>query len=185
MFFLYQYDRVVKETWYDIDTQVKDDEIYYTYNRNGKVNKSKSTIGDYSTVYKYTPDGNNVAEYDLYFGGIINYTQQFTFLPPHHKDAFLATPGLSTGFPFINGGTSENKWYSTSEKDISYDEKGMNPEVTLDQDPVKSIIKFNQHNYVTATDFFDNLSQEYSHFRFVYENCGNVDGDNMNSKKSE
>ena len=179
--FGYQYDHVVKETWYDVDTQVKDDEIFYTYNRKGKVSKSKSTINDYSTVYKYTPDGSNVLEYDLYFGGIINYTQQFTFLPAHHKDPFLAAPGLSTGFPFINGGTSESKWYSTSEKDISYDEKGMNPEVTLDQDPAKTIVKFNQHDYVTATDFFDNLTQEYSHFRFVYENCGNDEGDDVNS----
>ncbi len=183
--FAYQYNRVVKETWYVVDTQVKDDEIFYTYNRSGNVIKSESTIGDYSTVYKYTPDGNNVAEFDLYFGGIINYTQQFTFISPHHKDPFLATPGLNTGFPFINGGTFESKWYSTSEKDISYDENGMNPAVTLDQDAAKSIIKFNQHNYVTATDFFDNLTQEYSHFKFVYENCGNVDGDNISSLQQQ
>lgn len=182
--FGYQYDRVVKETWYDVNTQVKVDEIFYTYNRNGKLSKSKSSIGDYSSVYKYTPDGENVAEYDLYFGGIINYTQQFTFLPPHHKDPFLATPGLSTGFPFINAGTFESKWYSTSEKDISYDENGMNPEVTMDQDPAKTTIKFNGHNYVTATDFFDNIAQEYAHFKFIYENCGNDNGDPTNSSQN-
>ena len=183
--FTYQHNRVVKETWYHVNTQVKDDEIFYTYNGNGKLGGSKSVIGDYNTVYKYTPDGDNVAQFDLYFGGKISYTQQFTFLAPHHKDPFLATPGLNTGFPFINGGTSQSKWYSVAEKDISYDENGLNPEVILDQDPAKSILRFNGHNYVTAIDFFDNLTQEYAHFRFVYENCGDVDGDKINSLQKQ
>ena len=183
--FGYQYDRVVKETWYDGNTKIKSDEIFYTYNWRGNLTKAKSIIGDYNSVYKYSPDGNNVVQYDLYFGGIINYTQLLTYLAPHHKNPFLATPGISNGFPFINGGISDSKWYSTSEKDIAYDGNGMNPEVVIDQDPARSIVKFNGHNYVTATDYFDNVSQEYSHFKFMYGNCGNDNGDNTNSSKSQ
>ena len=183
IFFYYQTDRVVQETWYDGDTQTKTDEIFYTFNSDGMVSTSQSLIQDYNTIYKYTPDGSNVATWSLYSGGILGYTQQFTFIPPHHKDPFLATPGLDYGFPFINGGTTQSKWYSTSEKDISYDENGMNPQVVLDQDPYKSIIQSNRHNYVTVTDFFDNLTQEYVHFRFEYENCGNDVGDNTNSSQ--
>ena len=183
--FTYQYDRIVKETWYDVDTKVKDDEVFYTYNRSGKITTSTSTLGDYNTVYKYTPDGDNVLEYDLYFGGIINYTTQFTYLRPHHKDPMLATPGISYGFPFINGGTSGSNWYSTSEKDISYDENGMNPEVVTDQDPAKTTVKVNQHNYVTAADFFDKLTQEYTHFKFGYENCGDADGGDVKSSENK
>ena len=178
--FFYHDDHVVKETWYDGDTQTKVDEVFYTYNRNGKASQSKSYIQDYSSAYTYTPDG-NISEWDLYISGNISYTQQFTFLPPHHKDPYLAVPGLVYDFTAINGWFVANKWFSTSEKDISYDENGMNPVVLLDQDPDKTIVQFNKHNYLTESDYFDNITQTYVHFMFDYENCGSDDGDKTSS----
>ncbi len=178
-------ERVVKETWYDGDTQNKTDEVFYSYNSNGKVWKSQSFIDDYYSFYTYTPDGGSVDGWKLYVGGILNYEQHFTYLPPHHKDPGGARPGLDYDFTSPNGWVTNSRWYSTSEKDISYDENGENPEVLEDQDPAKSIIKFNRHNYITVTDFFDNLTQEYTHFKFVYENCGNDDGDNTNSSQKQ
>jgi hypothetical protein len=184
--FFYQGNRVVKETWYDGDTQTKVDEIFYTFNRHGKVTKGQSFLDDYTSIYKYTPDGGSVSEWDFYLGGILNYSQQFTYLPPHHKEPDLARPGLDYDFFSASGRESQSNWYSTSEKDISYDENGMNPQVLLDQDPHKSVITFNRRNYVTGTDFFDNLTQSYVHFRFAYENCGSDDGDNATfSSKSQ
>ncbi|MEO7048843.1 MAG: hypothetical protein ABI091_26310, partial [Ferruginibacter sp.] len=52
--FSHQAERVVKETWYDGATQNKVDEIFYSYNSNGKVWKSQSFIADYYSFYTYT-----------------------------------------------------------------------------------------------------------------------------------
>lgn len=175
--FFYQGDRVVKETWYDGDTQTKVDEVFYTFNRGGMVTKGQSFLNNYTSIYKYTTDGGSVSDWDFYLGSILNYSQQFIYLPPHHKQPDLARPGLDYDFISSNGRISQSRWYSTSEKDISYDANGMNPQVLLDQDPLKSIIQFNDHNYVTATDFYDNLTQSYVHFLFTYENCDPDDGD--------
>lgn len=169
--FFYQDNHVVKETWYDGDTQTKVDEVFYTYNRNGKASKSKSNIQDYSSVYTYTPEG-NISQWDLYISGLISYSQQFTYLPPHHKNPNLAISGLVYDFSAPNGWFNADNWYSTSEKDISYDENGMNPEVVLDQDPSKTVVQFNEHNYVTRCNYFDAVTQTYTHFIFDYENCG-------------
>ncbi len=174
--FFYVGDRVVKETWYDGDTQVKVDEVFYSYNSDGKVWRSQSFIGDYTSFYNYTADGGSVDGWKFYVGGKLNYAQEYTYLPPHHKDPSSARPGLDYDFISPNGRVSQSRWYSTSEKDISYDENGENPVVLLDQDPSKSVVTFSRHNYVTGTDFFDNLSQTWVHFRFAYENCGGDDG---------
>lgn len=170
--FFYQDDRVVKETWYDGATQTKTDEVFYTFNRNGKVSKSQSFIQDYMSFYKYTPDGDDVSEWDFFVGGFLSYTQQYTFLAPHHKAPDSATPGLQYDFTGPNGRLTEDSWYSTSEKDVSYDAEGNNPEVILDQDPGKTIVQFNKHNYITFADFFDKLTQSYVHFKFDYAGCG-------------
>ncbi len=174
IFFFYWGDRLVKETWYD-GSNVKVDEVFHSYNRNGRVWRSRSFMQDYMSIYSYTPDGGSVDGWKFYFGGKLNYEQRFTYLSPHHRNPNLARPGLVYDFISPNGWWTESNWYSTSEKGISYDENGMNPQVLVDQDPHKSIVQFNRHNYVTATDFYDNLTQDYVHFRFVYENCGPED----------
>ncbi|MFI5188017.1 MAG: hypothetical protein ACHQF0_14900, partial [Chitinophagales bacterium] len=66
--FFYQGDRVVKETWYDGNTQNKVDEIFYSYNKDGKVWKSQSFINDYYSFYHYTPDGGSVDGWKFYSG---------------------------------------------------------------------------------------------------------------------
>ena len=169
--FFYQDDRVVKETWYDGDTDVKTDEVFYYYNRNGKVWKSRSIIGDYSSFYHYTPDGGSVDGWKFYVGGKLNYEQVFTYLPPHHKMPLRARPGIKYDFISSNGWWGSGRWWSTSEKDISYDENGENPVVFVDQDPTRTIVETNCNNYPTITNFFDVLTQDYIHFKFTYENC--------------
>lgn len=84
----------------------------------------------------------------------------------------MAVRGPEYDFTATNGWIAADKWYSTSEKDIIYDEDGNNPEVVLDQDPHKTIVEYNEHNYVTASDFFDNLTETYVNFNFDYVNCG-------------
>jgi hypothetical protein len=181
--FFYQGDRVVKETWYDGSTQNKVDEVFYSYNNNGKVWKSQSFINDYYSFYHYTPDGGSVDGWKFYFGGKLNYEQQFTYLPPHHKMPDEARPGLNYSFITSNGWWDAGRWWSTSEKDISYDENGENPVVLVDQDPTKTVVTVNGHNYPLTTNFFDNLTQDYVHFKFDYDNCGQDDGnqDDRNS----
>ena len=169
--FFYWGDRLVKETWYDGDTETKTDEVFHFYNRLGRVWKSQSFMGDYVSLYDYTPDGGSVDGWKFFIGGKLNYEQVFTYLPPHQKMPDLARPGLVYDFISPNGWWGQGRWYSTSEKDISYDENGENPVVLLDQDPTKTIREANCRNYVTVSDFYDVLTQEYVHFRFTYENC--------------
>ncbi len=78
--FFYENNRVVKETWYAGDTKQKEDKIFYSYNKNGMVWKSRSFIGDYGSIYKYTPDGGSVNEWYFYVGGKLNYEQHYTYL---------------------------------------------------------------------------------------------------------
>lgn len=179
--FTYQNDKVVKETWYDGETSTVVDETVYSFNRNGKAWKAQDFIQDYVSIYKYTPDGDDIAEWDLYVGGLINYTQQYTFFAPHHKAPDAAVPGLDYDFTGINGRLSQDKWYSTSEKDISYDADGTNPVVLLDQDPFKTIARANEHNNITISDYFDKVTQTYVHFKFDYTNCGSGSRDNVES----
>ncbi|MEP7376576.1 MAG: hypothetical protein ABI675_24475 [Chitinophagaceae bacterium] len=175
--FFYQGDRLVREIWYDGNTQIKVDEVFHFYNGNGRVWKSASILGDYISLYRYTPDGGSVKGWKFYVGGKLNYEQEFSYLPPHHRNPSLARPGLVYDFISANGWWGQGQWYSTSEKDISYDENGENPVLLLDQDPRESIVSFNARNYVTATDFFDVLTREYVHFRFDYDKCGHDDRD--------
>ena len=126
--------------------------------------------------FRYTQDGGSVQGWKFYVGGKLNYEQEFTYLPPHHRIPSLARPGLVYDFISANGWWGQGRWYSTSEKDISYDENGENPVLLLDQDPLKSIVSFNARNYVTATDFFDMLTGESVHFRFEYETAEMMTG---------
>lgn len=174
--FFYRDDRVVKEIWYNGDTEEKTDEVFYQYNRKGKMLKMQSFMVDYYTLYDYTSDG-NVSGWNFYFGGSLLYTAQNTFFH-HRKNPYLAIPGLDYGFAYLNGAIFQNKWYPTSEKLITYDEEG-NPQVVYDQDPRRTIVQANRRNYVTASDHFDVITQEYFHFRFGYENCGRDDGDKV------
>src|SRR5204862_7818506 len=172
--FSYREDKIVKETWYVGDTKEIYDEVLYYFNRKGQIIKNVSPVQDYVNSFEYTREG-NVSKWVISFGGIPAYSTEFTYLY-HHKNPLSATPGVGNGFPYANGAFNLNKWYSSSETDIFYDELG-NPVVYIDQDPYKTIVKANRNDYVTASDFFDNLTQEYIHFRFEYENCGHDDGD--------
>ncbi len=167
--FYYQGDKVVHEIWYNGDTQEKGDEVFYTFDSKGEIIKMQSFIQDYVTNYKYTPEG-NVYEWDFNYGGQPFYTVQYTFLN-HDKNPDLARPGINYDFPYVNGAVSQNKWWSTSEKDIIYDDQG-NPVVALDQDPHQTVVGVGHENYVTTSNYFDVISQSWSHFVFNYGNCG-------------
>jgi YD repeat-containing protein len=171
--FFYDHDRIVKEIWYTGDTREKYDEVFYYYNRKGQIEKNVSYLLDYTNKFEYTRDGNE-SKWTIYFGNIRAYSSEYTYLH-HHKNPFSAIPGVGNAFPYSNGVYNLNKWYSTSEKDIAYDEEG-NAEVIVDQDPYRTIVRANRNDYVTASDFFDRLTQDYVHFRFRYDNCGHGHG---------
>jgi hypothetical protein len=172
--FSYRDDKIVKETWYVGDTKEIYDEVIYYFNRRGQIIKNVSPVQDYVNSFEYTRES-NLSKWTISFGGVPAYSTEYTYLH-HHKNPYGATPGVGNGFPYANGAYNLNKWYSTSETDVFYDELG-NPVAYIDQDPYKTIVKTNGSDYVTASDFFDNLTQEYVHFRFEYENCGHDDRD--------
>ncbi len=167
--FHYRDEKVVKEIWYAGQTREKADEVFYQYDRKGKIKKSTSIIGDYTVEFQYTREG-NLLKGLLSIGGNLNYSVELTYLH-RNKNPFSAIPGLDYDYTYVFGPFYQNKWYSSSEKDIFYDESG-NAVVQLDQDPYKTIVKTNRQGFVTRSDFFDKLTQEYAHFRFEYENCG-------------
>jgi hypothetical protein len=169
--FFYERKNVVKEIWYNGDTKEKGDEVFYTHDPKGLILTTRSFILDYHVINKFTSTG-NLSEWTLYSGGQPVVTGQYTYLN-HYKNSDRAIPGLEYGFPFANGAYNQNKWYSTSEDIILYDEKG-NPFPDADQDPNKTIAEVGHQNYVTASDFYDVLNQQWIHFRFTYDNCGST-----------
>jgi hypothetical protein len=177
--FIYWNNKSVKDVWYEGNTNVKTDEVVHTRNRNGKIVKSESIMGDYYTLYNYTDDGNNVSEWKYFVGGLPVYQGDYTYLNPY-KNPELASRGINYSFPFINGAYSENKLYSTSEKFTYFDEAG-NAIVDSYQDPSKTIATVNAQNYVTTSDFYNVLSDDWVHFVFDYENCGSCGNCNTRS----
>ena len=126
-------------------------------------------------------DGETDPETLVYFGDELAFDISYTY-SHHHKNPSSAHPGLTYEYPFFNGFFSRSKWYSVSQKVVGY-ENGV-PTVFSDQDPSKTIVEVGPQNYVSATDFFEKLTQEYIPFDFFYENYGSDKNPNQASKAS-
>jgi hypothetical protein len=167
--FSYKNDHVVTEVWYDDNAKVKIDEVYYTYDKHGRMSRMDSKIGNYYTLYKRTEDG-SLKEWKYFLGGKPQAKAVYTYLK-HKKNPTSATPGLEYGYPYVNGTYDQNKWYSTSEDYTTYDASGKGTLLQL-QDPHKTKFRINAENYVTAADYWDLIpTPAYFHFDFEYENC--------------
>jgi len=176
--FTYKGNDAVKDTWYDPVTNEVVDELVYTRNHRGKIIKAVSEIGDYYTVFTYTPDGDNLKRWKYFVGGVATFQGDYTYLNPY-KNPFSAVRGLDYGFAFLNSPFYNNKLYSTSEQFSYFDENG-NLVIDSDQDPAKTVATANSKNFVVTSDFYNILSDDYVHFVFDYENCGSCK--NCNTK---
>jgi hypothetical protein len=169
--FFYKGGKVTKEIWYDGNSGIVSDEVYYTYNRRGQNTRMESFLGDYYTVNTFDAAG-NVTAWDFYIGGILTYSGRSTFSHRHsYKNPRLAVPGIDNFFPFLNAAESSNPFCISSTKQIAYDENG-NPTVLYDYDPKRTSYQPASQNYPASGTFFDLVTNGWVSQAFQYENCG-------------
>ena len=161
--------KVVREIWYNGNTTEIGDEIFYTYNRKGKIVRMESFMNDYYTIATFTPQG-NTATWKFFVGGSPFYEGYLTHTRPY-KNPYLAVHGIEHGFPFINPSYNSDAWWAASEKLIIYDENG-DPFVLHDFDPSRTIWQRGQQNYPKSATYFDRESHGWFPYTFEYENCG-------------
>jgi hypothetical protein len=177
--FIYEKDKVVKEIWYDGNTQQVANEVINTYNQKGELIRNEATNFDYYTIYTYTRQG--YLESWFYFsGGSPIVKAEYTY-NNEFKNPYGARPGIEYSFPYVNSGFGSGKrWYS-SERITLYDEDG-NPSVLYDQDPMRTVWQSGPKNYPLQADYFDRLSGGPITNTFEYENC---DGSNDKNTSTE
>ena len=166
--FFHDKNRVVRELWYQGNTQTIVDEVLYFFDNKGPTH-AISPILDYRIDYEFTSQGNLLA-WTLSVSGIKLVRGEYTYLN-RLRNPTSAIPGLSYAYLYANSFFYANKWYSTSERFILFDEQG-NIIVDLPQDPSKTIAIAGPQNYVAKSDFYDIFSDTFIHFTFSYENCG-------------
>ena len=76
--FFYEKDKVVKEIWYEGNSSVIYDEVFYTFNHKGQNIRMESFLGDYYTVNTFDQAG-NVLTWDFYIGGNLTYSNRNIF----------------------------------------------------------------------------------------------------------
>jgi hypothetical protein len=174
--FFYDKDKPVKEIWYEGNTSVVYDEVFYTYNRKGQMVRMESFMGDYYTISAYTPEG-NVLSWEFFLGGLPYMSGYYKFIQ-HYKNPYLSVNGIEHGFPFFNSSVISNKWWPSSEKIVVYDENG-DPVVLYDFDPLQTIWQRGHQGYPRSATYFDLISGTwFPPYTFEYENCGGRNDDN-------
>jgi hypothetical protein len=168
--FFYDKNEVVHEIWYNGDTWDKNDEVFYTFDNRGLMTRAESFMLGYHATYKYSAEA-NMLEFTFYLGDNPFVKGSYTYLS-HLKNPYSAISGRTYDYYNANGFFDRNKWYSTSQYFLLYDEQG-NAEVLSDQDPAKTIQVGGPSNYVTASNYYESLDQTWIHFTFTYDKSNN------------
>ena len=166
--FTYKKSRLIKETWYVTNTNDIWDEIWFTYNAQGKMVRNESFLNGWYGIYKYSPQG-NVLSAELFFGDSPFFTSINTYDRPV-KNPYLAVPGIDHFFPYYLPSIPFSKWRNSAEKEIVYDIDGT-PIVWFDYDPAQTIWQVGHENYALSTTYYDRLSAGLFNNTFDYENC--------------
>ncbi len=175
--FIYNKNKVVKEIWYDGNTQQVVDEVNNTYNHKGEMIRNESTYFDYYVTNTYTKQG-DLESWFLFVGGLPVQKAEYTYRD-EFKNPYGARPGIDYSFAWINSAFGAGKrWYS-SEKSTYYDAEGNNPFVFYDNDPLQTIWQPAAQNYPLKATYFDRLSDAHNITNtFEYENCPGCDNNN-------
>jgi antitoxin component YwqK of YwqJK toxin-antitoxin module len=171
--FFYENDKVVREVWYNGNTSEIGDEIFYTYNRKGKMVKLESFLNDYYTIATFTPQG-NTSSWKFFIGGSPFYEGYLKHTRPI-KNPYLSVHGIEHGFPFVNPSYNSDEWFAAAEKIIIFDENG-DPVVLHDYDASQTIWQRGQQNYPLSATYYDLISGTWHPYTFEYENCGRSGG---------
>ena len=164
--YVYEGNRVVKENWYLANTNILDDEVFFTYNNRGHAIRQQSFI--YGVDAHMMPDAKgNDTRYDIYFDGTLVQTGLYTFNVAN-KNPRATITGIPYGI--FSYGFQFSKWWETSESIFFYDEDG-NPVYYYDQDPALTTMTMNDQNYLLDVNHYDRLSGDLFNYSFDYENC--------------
>jgi len=166
-FFYNKRGQVNHEIWYDGSTTTIVDDVYYTFTHKGFVKKMNSEFLDYHVDYEHDQHG-NLTKFTYYGGDDPLSGGEYTYYS-RLKNPQAAIPGLPYNYYSINGVYAFNKWYSTSEKFIFW-ENGL-PVIVSDQDPAKTKMTANKERLPINVQYFDKISGETIVFDFKYDNC--------------
>ncbi len=167
----YQGNRIIKETWFVGETNIIDDQAFFTYNRKGQLIRKESFLYDYYILYKYDAVGNAYKQDWFYTDGTQIYDLTYYFTKPV-KNPMLLVPGLARGIAWQYYELSP--WRQTGLKAIAFDEGG-NPFTFLDQEPRRSILRAGRQNYAVYQNFYDRVSESWYEQTWSYDNCGRND----------
>jgi len=144
-------------------------DIFYTYNNKGQMNRLDDEVVDVHTRFYYDNQGYNRRS-DLYVGNELLYTLLMNFDIPG-KNPYLALNGIDFGFPNYQFMATQwdNRWNSSGSWFI-YDNG--NPIVIADDDPAQTVIHTGNGNYVTYAKYYDIPSESFYDMTFSYSNCG-------------
>lgn len=146
-----------KKKWYLPNTNILDDEVFFTYNTRGDAVRQQSFI--YGVDAHIIPDAKgNYTRYDLYIDGNLVQTGLYTF-NRSNKNPWTAMKGIPYGLPGY--AFQFSKWWETSETIIFYDEEG-NPYYYYDQNPSRTRMRMNDQDYLLEVK-----TLRQAHRRFV------------------
>jgi antitoxin component YwqK of YwqJK toxin-antitoxin module len=168
MEFFYKNNKLERMTFRYPETGVLDDEVFFTYNQQGNLERSESFLYDLYATYKYTPDG-SLESNVVFSGGLPFFRGDYTY-NTNAKNPFRSLEGIDVQFFYGNPeyGSGTN-WYS-SEKITLYDENG-NPDILYEQDPAKTTWESADQHYPLKATHVDMPTQGIITNTFEYENC--------------
>jgi hypothetical protein len=166
--FTYEQSKVVKETWLNPETRELEDEVFYTYNQQGNLERGESFMYEIYTNYTYTTNG-NLESNQIFIGGLPWFKAEYTY-KANYKNPYRAVEGLVLQFWHTNAGFGAGPNWYTSEKVTLYDENG-EPFIHYEQDPAKTTWVTAPQKYPLMSSYVDKYTQAPITNNFEYENC--------------
>ena len=161
--------RLVKNIYYDGNSRNITDEVFYSYNTDGKLIEAQSFMNDYIAVTKYTPEG-NVLSNELLFGGSPVYTALYSYRK-EYKNPYKTVSGIELAFPYYTPASYfGSKSLFAGERQIMYDVSG-NSYLVFDDDADKTVWQKNKQFYPVFVNYYDIISTATYINRFSYMNC--------------
>jgi hypothetical protein len=168
MEFFYKNNKLERMTFRYPETGELDDEVFFTYNQQGNLERSESFLYDLYATYKYTPDG-SLESNVVFSGGLPFFKGDYTYTAAY-KNPYRTLTGIDLQFFYGNPGYgSGTNWY-TSEKITLYDENG-NQDILYEQDPAKTTWESADQHYPLKATHVDMPTQGIITNTFEYENC--------------
>jgi hypothetical protein len=168
--FVYKNGKVAEEIWRYATSQQIYDDVFLTYDQQGRLARNESFMLEYHTDNTYYPDGSLKRWLVVDHGA--NFAQGDYTYEDNYKNPFSSITGVDYSFWATNsafGIRMGNRWY-TSEKITLFDENNQ-PYALYEQDPAKTTWKMGQPLYPLESDYVDKLTGDSILNIFSYESC--------------